>query len=235
VLDDIEGRGIEGVLNLGDSLYGPIDPSGTADIIMARKIVSILGNEDRIILESLGEDGGNTTLSYTLSRLSDEHLDWLWCLPQEMQIGDDLYLCHGTPSDDTEYLLKEVGEDGIRERRPEKILERLEGIESHVILCGHDHIQADLRLPGGRLVVDPGSVGLPAYKDDLPFPHRMESGSPHARYSILRGTGGCWEIERRSVEYDWESASRMATENGRPDWANWLLTGRAVQAGSADS
>jgi hypothetical protein len=32
VLNDIRSRGIIKILNLSDSLYGPLDPSGTADL-----------------------------------------------------------------------------------------------------------------------------------------------------------------------------------------------------------
>jgi len=55
----------------------------------------------------------------------------------------------------------------------------------------------------------------------------MQSGTPHARYSILRSDGGDWKIEHYSAAYDWAAASRMAAKNGRTDWAKWLLTGSA--------
>ena len=243
VLDDIESRGIGRVLNLGDSLYGPLDPVGTADIIIDRKIPSVLGNEDRLLLESsstgddearepvgnkgINVDVRNPSLQYTLSHVTDEHLDWLWSLPQETQLDEELYLCHASPSDDTNYLLWEIRESGAQRRSDGEILERLGGITASVILCGHDHLQTDRRLPGGRLIVDPGSVGLQAYTDDMPYPHAMEAGSPHARYSILHRSKGSWLVEHRSIIYDWESASRTSAENGRPDWAQWLITGRA--------
>ena len=231
VLDDIDGLGIELVLNLGDSLYGPLDPAGTADIIIERKIPSVLGNEDRIILERLGgepvrEEIGNPSQGFTVSRLTEKHIDWLWSLPQDLYVDPYLYLCHGSPVDDTEYLLWEVGEGGVEMRSEAKIIERLEGIEAEIILCGHDHLQAGHRLDDGRLIVDPGSVGLQAYRDDEPFPHHMETGSPHARYGILRRIGGDWEVEHRVIEYDWEYAARLASGNGRSDWALWLLEGR---------
>ncbi len=47
VLRDLEGRGPDLIVNLGDSLYGPLDPMGTFDIIRSLPIVSIAGNEDR--------------------------------------------------------------------------------------------------------------------------------------------------------------------------------------------
>jgi hypothetical protein len=82
-------------------------------------------------------------------------------------------------------------------------------------------------LPGGRMVVNPGSVGLPAYRDDLPHPHVMETGTPRARYCILTPVLGGWTAEPIAVAYDWPAAAEAALRNGRPDWARWLATGCA--------
>ena len=79
---------------------------------------------------------------------------------------------------------------------------------------------------GGRLVINPGSVGLPAYDHDVPWPHVMEAGSPHARYALLtRGAEG-WQIDQVLVPYPWEEAAAQARRNGRPDWGEWIATGR---------
>jgi len=65
------------------------------------------------------------------------------------------------------------------------VLNRRGNCTTPVILCGHTHIQRSVSLPTGQTVVNPGSVGLPAYEDDSPTYHKMESGSPHARYAIV--------------------------------------------------
>ncbi len=95
-------------------------------------------------------------------------------------------------------------------------------------MYGHDHLPALLRLPDGRLLVNPGSVGLPAYRDDLPFPHAMEAGSPHARYAIVVPSPAGWAVEHVAVAYDWQSAMATAAKNGRPDWAIALGSGFAA-------
>jgi hypothetical protein len=84
-----------------------------------------------------------------------------------------------------------------------------------------------MHLPDGRLVVNPGSVGLPAYSDDSPHPHVMESGSPHARYAIIESVNEDWAVERMTIPYDWRAAADAARTNGRDDWAEWLMTGEA--------
>jgi hypothetical protein len=83
-----------------------------------------------------------------------------------------------------------------------------------------------MRLDDGRFIVNPGSVGLQAYEDDLPYPHRVETGSAHARYATLTRTSGRWHADFHLVEYDWNTAAAAAEANGRVDWVAPLLTGR---------
>src|SRR5690348_4802680 len=47
ILQDIDRRGIQQIVNLGDHLIGPLDPAGTADLLLTRKMVSVCGNDDR--------------------------------------------------------------------------------------------------------------------------------------------------------------------------------------------
>lgn len=77
-----------------------------------------------------------------------------------------------------------------------------------------------------KINVNPGSVGLPAYEDDLPFPHVVENGSPHARYYIISKEKQSWQVEHISLQYDFQTASEVAKKNNRLDWFGWLQTGR---------
>src|SRR5262245_29305781 len=47
VLENIGRRGIEQIVNLGDCVYGSLDPAGTAAQLMDARIMSIAGNQDR--------------------------------------------------------------------------------------------------------------------------------------------------------------------------------------------
>lgn len=227
VLRDIERCGIERVVNLGDSLYGPLDIVGTAQILMEREMPTVRGNEDRILIESSEVEQLAPSLGYVRDRLDREHIDWLGGLEMTARAYGSFFLCHGTPEKDDEYLLQEVLEGRVRVRPAEELEERVGALDEPVVLCGHDHIARTVRLPGGKLVVNPGSVGLPAYSDDMPYVHAMESGTPHARYSIVRWTDVGWDVEEKLVEYEWEMAAEAALRNGRPDWAEWLRTGKA--------
>ncbi|WP_253201235.1 metallophosphoesterase family protein [Sphingomonas quercus] len=142
------------------------------------------------------------------------------------RLSDDVLLVHGTPDSELEYFLETVTEDGLREATREEAEQRAGSANAAVILCGHTHVQRVMTLDDGRMIVNPGSVGLPAYEDDRPYPHLVESGSPHARYAVLSKEMGRWAAELLSVEYDWEQAARDAEVNGRLDWSRASRTGR---------
>ena len=81
------------------------------------------------------------------------------------------------------------------------------------------------KLAFSGLIVNPGSTGLQAYEDSHPFLHRMETGSPHARYAMLERTARGWSARLLAVAYDWHAAAAMARQNGREDWGIALETG----------
>jgi diadenosine tetraphosphatase ApaH/serine/threonine PP2A family protein phosphatase len=227
VLADIRRRGIRDMVNLGDCLYGPLDPAGTARILLGLDIPTVSGNEDRIILDEPGRHPDSPSLPFVQAELQPEHRRWLEGLPFTAVAFGDFLLCHGTPENDSEYLLREVTARGCRPLPAELVKMKLGAVSRKAVLCGHDHLPAWLRLPDGRSIIDPGSVGLPAYRADRPFPHAMEAGSPHARYSVVTTGGADLEVLNVAVAYDWERAARIAERNGRSDWAGYLRSGRA--------
>ena len=228
VLADIGRRGIRHMVNLGDSLYGPLDPRGTAQILMELALPTVRGNEDRIILDEPARHPDSPSLPFVQAGLDREHRQWLQELNFTMPAFEDFFLCHGTPETDSDYLLREVLDTGCRLLPAAVVARRLQAITQPIILCGHDHLPAVLGLPDGRHVVNPGSVGLPAYRDELPFPHAMEAGSAHARYGIVTMLQTGPMVEHIAVPYDWQSAAAAATRNGRSDWALYLSTGRVA-------
>src|SRR5262249_3688394 len=96
-----------------------------------------------------------------------------------------------------------------------------------VILCGHSHMPRIVWLPDGRLIVSPGSIGIPVYDQAVPYPHFMEAGSPHARYAVLTRQPQGWMVEQVALPYAWSEAVAVAPRNGRAARAHWIETGRA--------
>jgi len=220
VIADARRRGVSAFVNLGDALYGPLAPRRTFDLLQQMNIVAeVSGNQDRLILEGTG----NPTLDWVRDDLGAEPLKWLRNLPKTASF-DDRLLCHGTPSSDTTYLLEDVRHGFARIRSDADILSLLENVQSHWIFCGHSHLQHLVTLSSGQTIVNPGSLGLPAYDDEKPVRHAMETFSPHARYAIVESA----EVSFHAVKYDWNSAARRATELGREDWAWSIVSGRGA-------
>lgn len=228
VLSDIRRRGIRDMVNLGDCFYGPLDPAGTARILLELDMPTVRGNEDRILLDAPDRHPDSPSLPFVQAQLEPEHVRWLQALPLTIAFQEEFFLCHGTPERDNEYLVREVTPTACRLLPAAAIALKLAQIAQPVVLFGHDHLPALLSLPNGRLLVNPGSVGLPAYRDDLPLPHAMEAGSHHARYAIVVRSQAGLVIEHVAVPYDWPSAAAAAEENGRPDWAGALSSGLAA-------
>ncbi|NBI27904.1 metallophosphoesterase family protein [Chengkuizengella marina] len=226
VLEDIKKRGVTDVVNLGDSLTGPLDPRRTAEKLQFHKITSIKGNQDRLILKPTEEFIESSTYTYVKEQLSSDDLLWLDQQSETLSLNEDIFLCHGTPSSDEAHLLEEVTQHGVYLRNSEEIEKDVKDIKKSVICCAHSHVPRTVYLPTGQIVLNPGSVGMPAYVDDLPYPHHMESGNPHANYVVLNKNNGPWTIEHLVVPYNWNAAADKATENGRDDWAKWIKLGR---------
>jgi predicted phosphodiesterase len=233
VLEDVARRGISRIVNLGDIFFGPLDPGGTADVLRRAGGFgwpTVRGNQDR----ALGEAAENPTLVFTLGELEPEDRSWASGLPLTLQL-EDLYLCHGTPERDDHTLVEGVTPQGVHLRPEADLEELLSGIDAALVLCGHSHVPRLVQAGSGgsRRVLNPGSVGLPAYTAPAPHPHTMEAGTPDARYAVLRREDGGWVVEHIAVPYDDHAAIRAAERHGRPDWAAWLATGRGVSPAAA--
>ena len=223
VLDDLRDQNIDKIFDLGDSLYGPLDPAGTYQLIAEHQIDSICGNQDRLIFENDSLEN-NRTFTFVRNQLDQTAIDWLWELPSNRRIDHDLFLCHGTPEKDDEYFLEELGAYEVTLKSPRVLTQYLSNIRSRVVCCGHSHRQGNARV-GNTLIFNPGSVGLQAYSDDDPVPHRIENINPHARYGIVSIDDDDIHIRYLSVAYDFENAAHQAEKIGRNDWAQWLRFG----------
>ena len=225
VLRDIHALGIRNVVNLGDHLSGPLEARRTVDLLMGQEITSIRGNHDRQLVE-LSLDAMGLSDRAAHQQLEGRHLDWLAGLPASLTFCDEVFLCHATPQSDTTYWLETVTDEGRVCATPiEEVEQRASGIDASLILCGHTHIPRVVRLRDGRLIVNPGSVGCPAYDAGLPVPHKMETGTPNACYAVLERSRSGWSTTFRFVPYDHLSMAEMARRNGRAEWASALTSG----------
>src|SRR5690606_31215817 len=104
---------------------GPLAARETADMLMAREIISIRGNHDRwLVEEPVAEMGPSDRVAF--EQIEEQHFAWLRNLPATLTLADgQIFICHGTPTSDTTYWLETVTATG------------------DVVLRGRDEIEAE--------------------------------------------------------------------------------------------
>lgn len=260
VVRDFSRRGVDAVVNLGDSVSGPLMPLETAQYLMEQDWLHIAGNHERQLL-TLGADergpsdefahaeltrsptlspafqGGDEKRGSGLTPNKPRHsgrgdmgsttveLEWLASLKPSARFSPQVVLCHGIPTSDSEYFLETVEPSRVRAATLREIEERLGKVDAELIACGHTHTPRIVRASTGQLIVNPGSVGLQAYDDILPYPHVIEIGSPDARYAIAERLKEDWIVSHIAVPYPYKAMAKLAASRQRPDWARALLSG----------
>lgn len=224
VVADLRRRSVDQIVNLGDLVSGPLLPLETARYLKAEGWLTIAGNHERQLL-TLGPGERGLSDEYAHSRLSEKELDWFRTFPATAQLSSEVFLCHGTPRSDNEYFLESVVGTSAGLASLLEIESRLGGENSAVVACGHTHVPRSVKNARGQLLVNPGSVGLPAFFHDDPTLHCVQTGSPDARYAILERTASGWTANHLTVPYDHRSMAALAKERDRFDWEQALLTG----------
>jgi predicted phosphodiesterase len=230
VLGHIAGQRVAAIWNLGDILSGPLEPAATAELLIPLALPTIRGNHERQLLDCAERAGGPSD-QFAFDHTEPHHRAWLTGLPVGLEPRAGVAMCHGSPRSDVEPLLETVERDGQRAASLAEIEGRVDGAAARLIVCGHTHVPRMVRTGDGRVIVNPGSVGLPAYDSapDGPGLYYVDTGSPHASYAIVDDVEGGWEVSFHRVVYDWESAARCAERNHRPEWAHALRTGFAYR------
>lgn len=229
VLAEIADERVDLVVDLGDIVSGPLWPAEAAARLRALAWPTIRGNHERQLLAPAARSAAD---AYAAARLGDDDLAWLAALPATLDLGDGVWCCHGTPASDLQYFLETVtpdlgvnGSPGVRPASAVEVAQRLGTVSAPLVLCGHTHMPRIAQC-GATLVVNPGSVGLPAFDDTHPHAHRMETGSPHARWALVERSAAGWQARLIATAYDWRAAARQAEQNSRGDWADALASGR---------
>jgi putative phosphoesterase len=226
VLADIRVRGADLTVNLGDCCAGPLWPRETFELLQSLNLPTVRGNHDRW-MGSRAREGMGPAMAYEHDQLTPEQRAALGALPATVRLDGDVLGIHGTPTDDMTFLLEERLEGRFHLLRPAEISERLGKVDASLVLCGHSHNPQLVGIPGGPLIVNPGSVGCPLYAEgpDAPI---SNARSPHARYAIVNRQGKTWSADLIAVAYDWDRAAERARANAHPAWARALVTGSVL-------
>jgi predicted phosphodiesterase len=234
VLDDIAGRRVDAIWNLGDILSGPLAPAATAEILIPLALPTIRGNHERQLL-ACAERAGGASDQFAFEHTEPHQRAWLDGLPVALEPRGDIRMCHGSPRLDVEVLLETIEGADQRPARLAELEGRLGDCRARLIVCGHTHVARAVRTADGRTIVNPGSVGLQAYDSEHPSPtpacplYYVDNGAPHASYAIVQEVERGWDVSFHRVGYDWDAAARCADRNGRPEWGHALRTGFALR------
>jgi putative phosphoesterase len=197
VIDDAQAAGVEGFVLGGDYAMVGAQPVETVARLKELEAEWIRGNTERWVADRSERPDDPfiaTVCDYALGELGEDEAARLNGLRDTIRHGRTLF-CHASPRSDTETFAPEpvVGEE-----------ELLASTSEPVIVFGHSHLQFS-REAAGRMLVNPGSVGLPL------------DGDPRAAYALWDGGR---EFDLRRVDYDRdgylsEVRRRMSSKLGR--------------------
>ncbi|MGG5821557.1 metallophosphoesterase family protein [Falsiroseomonas sp. HW251] len=222
VLADMRRRAVDAAVNLGDLVSGPLWPRETLAVLREGGVPALRGNHDRWV----SEGGEGASDRHAIAALDAESIAWLGALPVRLEPAPGVLAFHACPEDDNAYLLEDVRDGRLVPAPAALVAARLGEVAAGLVLCAHSHLAGLRVLPDGRHVLNPGSVGCPAYADPTAPAHVSEAGSPVARYAVVEIAEGLLRAaEMIALPYDHEAAARRAEANGRPDWAHALRHG----------
>jgi len=220
VLAEIDRRSVDAVLCAGDLVGYNADPDACVEDVLSRAAATVRGNHDRAVAGLMDLDWFNTAAReaalWARGAVTPRTLERLSRLPRgPVSVGKDVILCHGSPSDEDEYLLPGTAlGDAFR---------YLEDHAPAARLCFHGHTHLPLAVcrsrrdrssrmlglgqpieiePETLYLLNPGSVGQP------------RDGNTRASFGILDTGRGTFTIIR--VAYAFRETQRKILEAGLP-------------------
>ena len=220
VLAELERESVDEVVCLGDVALGP-QPAETVARVRGLGCAVVMGNWDAWVLDGFPaahEDPWKRFVEqgeWWARKLSAEDRAFLRTFVPRIQLGVDgvrVLGFHGSPLSYDDMILATTPHSDV--------LCMLEGFDQPLMLAGHTHVQL-ARVVDGRLVVNPGSVGLPFR--GLPL-GESQLISPWAEYALVHLEGSRISVELRRTSYDVDGMLQHTIESGAPHAAWWAET-----------
>ena len=194
-------------LCLGDLVDYGLEPTPCVHWARDKARVTVRGNHDHGVAQNVPVAGRNgykflTSVTRPLSRarLGPAELRFLAKLPVTRLLTLDktrFFLVHATPRDPLDEFAPAEAEFWQR---------RLQNVDADVICVGHTHQPYVLEV-GNKLVINPGSVGLP------------RDGDPRASYAVIEN----FKVELRRVDYPIEDTVRTVEQSNLAEAAKARL------------
>ena len=174
VLEATSNHSLDAIYCAGDIVgYGSF-PNECIELLCQLDATCIRGNHERFVL---GIDDGESfnpmayeSGTWTMGVLTDQNMEYLSSLPDELRLDDGTIIAHGAPGDPDRYLF---GSWELQEAAA--LIESAEG--PGICIVGHTHTASmsdsektvfpdTLMMPlvtDKRVLINPGSVGSPRY------------------------------------------------------------------------
>ena len=214
VLDDISGHDVDALVCLGDvATLGP-DPVAVLERLRRLGCLCVRGNHDDYLLDAdLVDDHSEApeirdAIDWARDELTGADLEQVAAFVDHAAVdlggGTVLTVFHGSPGSNTVDLLATTPADDLDRH--------LSGSGS-LLAGGHTHLQM-LRQHRGKILVNPGSVGLP-------FRERLEGRPPTlmpgvAEYAIVDADDGRFGVSLRRVPVSLDVATAAVHASGNP-------------------
>ncbi len=224
VLENIESRGADAIVCLGDLVGYNANPNECVEEIRRREIPCVMGNHDAVacgIEEPWGfNEVARHAAIWTRQTLTDDNIEFLRGTPENQRIQEEFLGVHGSPQDRDMYLFSwhEVYSqfpylDSFGVRSCFFGHTHFPGIYNEEGLCSVDETGSFTLDSNGRFFINPGSVGQP--RDNNPRAAYLMYDTDTMRVRFIR------------VEYDISKAADKILRSGLPKFlADRLVLGR---------
>lgn len=217
VLAEVDGEEVDRTICLGDIATLGGQPREVLDILRDRRMVSVLGNHDEFLLvpELIHQYATGAPIEAAVDWCRDQlrpaDFAYLRTFQPELTVplddGFSLCLFHGSPRSHMEVLLATTPADELDTM--------LDGRHGALLAGGHTHIQM-LRQHRGRLLVNPGSVGMPFAEHIGANPNAAPRILAYSEYAIVSVGKGRISVDLRRIELDRKRLREAALASAVP-------------------
>ncbi len=212
VLADIDRRGADAVVCLGDLVGYGASPNECMTMLRPRLEAVVLGNHDQAALEPEMLENFNreaaTAARWTRTVLSRGHADWLRALPYSAS-WHGAHLVHASPANPEEWNYVFTPAEAVHE---------MVSCPQPVCFVGHSHYPGTFEVDGarGRYTREVTVAGRRdcRYLIVVPSVGQPRDGDPRAGY--LLWDDAAWTFEHVRLGYDVESARARILAAGLP-------------------
>lgn len=217
MLADMDQESPDQMICLGDVATG-VQPREVLARLRELAIPIVQGNHDAWLLEP--EPWGQDSDFYRricdidlwgAAQLTDADRAFLRTFPKtvQLELGDKTVLCfHGSPYSHSDLIFAHTP--------AAELLPFLDDFSADIFVGGHTH-QPFVRRYKDKLLLNPGSVGLPFVKVD-----GTQKKPPWAEYALLTVNGNRFSVELRQVAVDETAVQQAALNSGMPHAEWWI-------------